>query len=237
MNILRSIRQLFIRPRETKLSGINFNKEDNSIQVKVTFVGVGMAGKSSLVWACNHRAPWTEAGPPPYLDEGKGTYVNTTHGLACISNCDAYESSDYDRLRVLNYMNTGIVAFVFRIDDPDSLENIEDRWKPEMDHFCPGVPNIVIGCKSDLRTNNRPRSLVDTQSGIDLATRLRARHYIECSAQQYVNIEKLLECIGIMAWEMYEHTKTKRSVPTHFKLTVTLPEKDAPREGQDNQDA
>ncbi|KAG9080437.1 hypothetical protein FRC06_006585, partial [Ceratobasidium sp. 370] len=104
-----------------------------------------------------------------------------------------------------------------------------------MDHFCPGVPNIVIGCKSDLRTGNDPRSLVNTQSGIDLATRLGARHYIECSAQQYVNIEKLLECIGIMAWEMYEHAKTNRFALKNFELNVTLPEKDAPRGGQGDQ--
>ncbi|KAG9095615.1 hypothetical protein FS749_010110 [Ceratobasidium sp. UAMH 11750] len=105
-----------------------------------------------------------------------------------------------------------------------------------MDHFCPGVPSIVVGCKSDLRTGDHARSLADTQSGIDFATRFGARHYIECSAQQYVGIEKLLECIGNMAWEIYEDAKANRFAPTSFELSVTLPEKDAPRGDKDKKD-
>ncbi|KAG8699471.1 hypothetical protein FRC08_005292, partial [Ceratobasidium sp. 394] len=183
MNILRSIRKLVTRSREPKLPGIKFNKEENAVEVKVSFVGDSMTGKSSLVFACNRRAPWTEPVSPPNLVEEKGTYIDTTHGLACISSCDACYSPDFIRLRPLNYMNTGIVAFVFSIDNPDSLTSIEEIWKVEMDHFCPGVPSIVVGCKSDLRTGDHARSLADTQSGIDFATRFGARHYIECSAQ------------------------------------------------------
>ncbi|KAG8741844.1 hypothetical protein FRC10_002354 [Ceratobasidium sp. 414] len=105
-----------------------------------------------------------------------------------------------------------------------------------MDHFYLGLPNIVIGCKSDLRNGDDPRSLVDTQAGIDLATRPGARHYIECSAQQYVGAEKLLECIGSMAWEIYKHTKANRPAPASFELSVTLPEKDMPQESKAGQD-
>ncbi|KAG9078181.1 hypothetical protein FS749_009849 [Ceratobasidium sp. UAMH 11750] len=106
-----------------------------------------------------------------------------------------------------------------------------------MDHFCPGVPSIVVGCKSDLRTGDHARSLADTQLGIDFATRFGARHYTECSAQQYVGIEKLLECIGNMAWEIYEHAKAIRSAPTSFGLSVTLPEKDLSQGDKDNKDS
>ncbi|KAG9095616.1 GTP-binding protein Rho1 [Ceratobasidium sp. UAMH 11750] len=238
MNILRSIRKLVTRPRETKLPGIKSNKEENSLEVKVVFIGDRLTGKSNLVWACNHRAPWTDPGsPPPNLINDEDTHVHTPHGLARISNCDARDNIDDDRLRFFNYNNAGIIAFVFSIDIPGSLESIEERWKGEMDHFCPGIPQVVIGCKSDLRANSDPHLLVNTQSGIDLATRLGARHYIECSAQQYVNIERLLECIGSMAWEIYGHAKANRSAPTRFELSVTLPEKDLPQGSKVSKDA
>ncbi|KAG9085103.1 GTP-binding protein Rho1, partial [Ceratobasidium sp. 370] len=170
-------------------------------------------------------------GTPPNKREWSETEINTPHGAACMALWDTSAHEDYDRLRPLSYPDTGIVAFVCGIDSPDSLTNIEQKWDVEVGHFCPGTPKVVIGCKSDLRTGNDPRSL-----GINLATRLGARHYVEFSAQQYVGIEKLLECIGSMAWEIYEHTKANGAAPTGFELSVTLPEKDAPQEGKGGKD-
>jgi len=39
----------------------------------------------------------------------------------------------------------------FSIDSPDSLENIPEKWTPEVRHFCPNVPIILVGNKKDLR--------------------------------------------------------------------------------------
>lgn len=35
----------------------------------------------------------------------------------------------------------------FSIDSPDSLENIPEKWTPEVRHFCPNVPIILVGNK------------------------------------------------------------------------------------------
>ena len=44
----------------------------------------------------------------------------------------------------------------FSIDSPDSLENIPEKWTPEVKHFCPNVPIILVGNKkaSDSTGNN-----------------------------------------------------------------------------------
>lgn len=49
---------------------------------------------------------------------------------------------DYDRLRPLSYPDIGnaILDVCFSIDSPDSLENIPEKWTPEVKHFCPNVP-------------------------------------------------------------------------------------------------
>ena len=39
----------------------------------------------------------------------------------------------------------------FSIVSPDSLENVETKWRPELDHFGENVPKILVGCKEDLR--------------------------------------------------------------------------------------
>ena len=41
----------------------------------------------------------------------------------------------------------------FSIDSPDSLENIPEKWAPEVKHFCHNVPIILVGNKKDLRND------------------------------------------------------------------------------------
>ncbi|VDQ01079.1 unnamed protein product [Trichobilharzia regenti] len=38
---------------------------------------------------------------------------------------------------------------------PDSLANIKEKWIPEVKHFCPDVPIVLVGNKSDLRNDDK----------------------------------------------------------------------------------
>ena len=63
---------------------------------------------------------------------------------------DTAGQDDYDRLRPLSYPDTNVILLCFSIDSPDSLENISEKWTPEVKHFCPNVPIILVGNKKDL---------------------------------------------------------------------------------------
>lgn len=39
---------------------------------------------------------------------------------------------DYDRLRPLSYPDTDVILMCFSVDSPDSLENIPEKWTPEV---------------------------------------------------------------------------------------------------------
>ena len=60
---------------------------------------------------------------------------------------DTAGQKDYDRLRPLSYPDTDVILMCFSIDSPDSLENIPEKWTPEVKHFCPNVPIILVGNK------------------------------------------------------------------------------------------
>ena len=60
---------------------------------------------------------------------------------------DTAGQEDYDRLRPLSYPDTDVILMCFSIDNPDSLENIPEKWTPEVRHFCPNVPIILVGNK------------------------------------------------------------------------------------------
>lgn len=66
---------------------------------------------------------------------------------------DTAGQEDYDRLRPLSYPDTHVILMCFSIDSPDSLENIPEKWTPEVRHFCPNVPIILVGNKKDLRND------------------------------------------------------------------------------------
>ena len=74
---------------------------------------------------------------------------------------DTAGQEDYDRLRPLSYPDTDVILMCFSIDSPDSLENIPEKWTPEVRHFCPNVPIILVGNKKDLRNDeNTKRELM-----------------------------------------------------------------------------
>jgi Ras family protein A len=63
-----------------------------------------------------------------------------------------------------------VLLICYAVSDPDSLENVPEKWVPEVRHFCPGVPFVLVGCKSDLRAD--PGVIADLQKkGVCVAVR------------------------------------------------------------------
>ena len=70
---------------------------------------------------------------------------------------DTAGQEEYDRLRPLSYANANVFLVCFSVVNPVSFENVTTKWYPEVIHFCPDVPQILVGTKLDLR--NDPSTL------------------------------------------------------------------------------
>eukprot|EP00126_Sphaerothecum_destruens_P000059 Sdes_comp10076_c0_seq2m1673 len=89
----------------------------------------------------------------------------------------------------------------FAIDSPDSLENIPEKWTPEVKHFCPNVPIVLVGLKKDLRNDTKTISElakmkqqpVSFEEGKAMADRIGVYKYIECSAKTKMGVKELFE--------------------------------------------
>jgi Ras family protein A len=114
---------------------------------------------------------------------------------------DTAGQEDYDRLRPLSYPDTDVILMCFSIDSPDSLENIPEKWTPEVRHFCPNVPIILVGNKKDLRSDEVTRrelmkmkqEPVKPDEGKAMADKINAFAYLECSAKSKEGVRQVFE--------------------------------------------
>ena len=126
-----------------------------SIRKKLVIVGDGACGKTCLLIVFS-KDQFPEVYVPTVFEnyvadievDGKQVelalwdtagkhYSNLSQHLNYIRFFLFIGQEDYDRLRPLSYPDTDVILMCFSIDSPDSLENIPEKWTPEVRHFCP----------------------------------------------------------------------------------------------------
>ena len=123
----------------------------SAVRKKLVIVGGGACGKTCLLFVFSKDA-FPEIHVPTVFD----TYVadmEVNGKMLELALWDTAGQEDYDRLRPLSYPDTDVILMCFSVDNPDSLENIAEKWTPEIRHFCPNVPIILVGNKKDLRND------------------------------------------------------------------------------------
>ncbi|KAL2002848.1 hypothetical protein VTN02DRAFT_5745 [Thermoascus thermophilus] len=167
---------------------------------KFVVVGDGGCGKTCLLISYSQGYF-----PEKYVPTVFENYITQTiHGPSGktveLALWDTAGQEEYDRLRPLSYPETDLLFVCFAIDCPVSLENVMDKWYPEVLHFCPTTPLILVGLKSDLRTKRTCIELLKTQGltpvtpeqGRAVAQRMGAT-YIECSSKEMRGVDEVFE--------------------------------------------
>ena len=137
---------------------------------------------------------------------------------------DTAGQEDYDRLRPLSYPQTDVFLMCFSVVSPISFDHIQQKWYPEISHHCPGVPIVLVGNKIDLRddpnTNavlrERRMSPVTREQGLEMAKRIKAIKYVECSAKTARNLKEVFHTAAevVVSPELYRasyDTKKKKT--------------------------
>ncbi|KAM7163651.1 rho-related GTP-binding protein RhoD-like isoform 2-T2 [Macrochelys suwanniensis] len=112
---------------------------------------------------------------------------------------DTAGQEDYDRLRPLSYTEAHVILMCFDVTSPNSFDNILTKWYPEVNHFCKGIPIVLVGCKTDLRKDKvlLRRLHEDRLEPITyhkaeaMAREVHAVTYLECSAKYQENITNI----------------------------------------------
>ncbi|KAL2845061.1 GTP-binding protein rhoC [Aspergillus pseudoustus] len=167
---------------------------------KFVVVGDGGCGKTCLLISYSQGYF-----PEKYVPTVFENYITqTTHKRSGktveLALWDTAGQEEYDRLRPLSYPETDLLFVCFAIDCPASLENVVDKWYPEVLHFCPTTPIILVGLKSDLRNKRTCIELLKTQGltpvtpeqGETVARRMNAS-YVECSSKEMRGVDGVFQ--------------------------------------------
>ncbi|XP_014731633.1 PREDICTED: rho-related BTB domain-containing protein 2-like [Sturnus vulgaris] len=58
---------------------------------------------------------------------------------------------DHHKDRRFAYGRSDVVVLCFSLANPNSLRHVKTMWYPEIKHFCPRTPIVLVGCQLDLR--------------------------------------------------------------------------------------
>lgn len=207
--------------------------------IKCVIVGDGAVGKTSLLISYT-----TNTFPQDYIPTVFDNY-STTIALpdpnhpdseAQVFKLNLWDTAgqeEYDRLRPLSYPQTDVFIICFSVNEPNSFENIYDKWFPEIKHNTNfenldlyqqtgKFPILLVGTKSDLRDDDHERDrlqesnsdFVSTQQINEMVNKLGLMSYVECSAATQVGVREVFEkAVDCVVFEpdrlMREITETK----------------------------
>ena len=169
------------------------------VRKKLVIVGDGECGKTSLLIVFA-KDEFPEIHVPTVFDNYVAD-IEVEWKKVEMTLWDTAGQEAYDRLRPLSYPETDVILLCFSIDSPDSYFNIPDKWAPEVEHFCPRVPVILVGTKVDLRYDiltiaeleKYKEKPITFDQGLEMAEKIKALAYVECSAKTRRGVTTVFE--------------------------------------------
>jgi len=177
----------------------------STISKKLVCIGDGSSGKTCLltVYAYNEF-------PEKYVPTVFENYVATVDlgdTKVELALWDTAGQEDYSHIRPLSYQDAHVFLICFSVENRDSFDNISTKWVPEMKQYCPRVPYIIVGCKTDLRSDPetvesvkaKGMTMVLKDEGERLAAAQVARCYMECSAMKKQGVDEIFRMAARIA--------------------------------------
>eukprot|EP00026_Physarum_polycephalum_P014782 Phypoly_transcript_15335.p1 GENE.Phypoly_transcript_15335~~Phypoly_transcript_15335.p1 ORF type:complete len:286 (+),score=38.90 Phypoly_transcript_15335:73-930(+) len=187
---IRSVQRQQFKKWQLLYKYLFMSKED--IKVKMVVIGNFMVGKTALLSTYTNDEFPEEYLPTIFsnyeIEKKKGIYTLQ------LQLQDTGGSEQYDRLRPLSYPGVDVVIMCFSTISKDSYDSIKSNWFPEICHFLPMVPILLVGTKIDLRESHLPDgTFVTFQMGKKLAQEIKAEDYLEVSSKTKHGLQELFE--------------------------------------------
>ncbi|PVI04602.1 hypothetical protein DM02DRAFT_691604 [Periconia macrospinosa] len=196
------------------------------VNLKLCFVGDGACGKTSFLLSTSKGVFHNY-----YIPTVFEIYTADFEVQGVQFNCAFWDTAgqdDYDRIRRLSYPDTHVICICFEIGDPDSFENILDKWDPEVRRYKKRrVPIFLLGFKKDLRNDpitigkleKTNRTVVSRTEAEEMARKIGAVAYLESSAVRHEGTKETFKTMFSMILEESPELK-KRYAAGRWRRTA-----------------
>jgi len=164
-------------------------------RIKLVVVGDGAVGKTSLLISYATKKFPTDYVPTVF--ENYTAQMKRDNENILLHLWDTAGQEDYDRLRPLSYPGADVVLLCFSLVTRESYDAIREKWFPEVNHYVPNIPHILVGTKVDLRDSETadPHTAeytpITTKEGQEMAQQIKAAKYLEVSAKTRKGLDKV----------------------------------------------
>jgi len=186
-------------------------------RVKLVVVGDGAVGKTSLL--IRYATGEFPNEYVPTVFENYTAQMKRETDVILLHLWDTAGQEDYDRLRPLSYPGADVVLLCFSTISQASYDAVREKWAPEVLHFIPNIPHILIGTKIDLREDKHPDpnsgkfEPINRDQGEKLAAEINAVKYMEVSSKTGKGVQEVYtEAVGMVLREREGQTPTSPSV-------------------------
>jgi small GTP-binding protein len=190
------------------------------VPVKLVAVGDGCVGKTCLLYSFA-TGTFSEDYCVTIFDN-YSALMRVDDKNINLSLWDTAGQVEYGRLRYLSYPNTDVFLVCYSLISPVSLLNVTNQWIPEIQHFNPSTPFLLVGTKSDLindkdilhRLNEKGLKPLTKEDGDKVANEFKASKHIVCSALTRENIKEVFDeavRASFFVQEKEQNKKNKKS--------------------------
>ncbi|KAL9815232.1 putative small GTP-binding protein [Arabidopsis thaliana] len=195
--------------------------------IKCVTVGDGAVGKTCMLICYTSNKFPTDYIPTVFDNFSANVVVEGT--TVNLGLWDTAGQEDYNRLRPLSYRGADVFVLSFSLVSRASYENVFKKWIPELQHFAPGVPLVLIFVKISiiwLIILDYPCNYC-TGLGEELRKLIGATYYIECSSKTQQNVKAVFdsaikEVIKPLVKQKEKTKKKKKQKSNHGCLSNVL---------------
>lgn len=161
-------------------------------QKQIVFVGDCSSGKSAVILRLCHDL-FADSYIPTGFDSHAADF-SCNHGSFKLTLLDTSGAKDKSDVRRMAYQGCDAVVLCFDLTDKSTFESIEERWLAEISVLPLNTPIYIAGCKKDA-VYKPDKPAVSEKQVQELAEKVGAAAYIECSAKTSESIEELFQLI------------------------------------------